>query len=101
MENQNNLPEFTNEETLEYIDEIKELERLFDLRYKADMQAIERWHKAGNDELVWPDHADLVIWLLEQLEKAEKEKVHFRNKLRTEEMNYWYLQQRFEQEQLK
>jgi hypothetical protein len=40
----------------------------FDLRWKADMRAIEMWQKAhpGND-LVWPDHADLVVWLLERL----------------------------------
>lgn len=51
-------------------DRIDELERGFDLRWKADMRAIKRWQKAhpGND-LCWPDHADLCVWLLEQLEK--------------------------------
>lgn len=49
----------------------KELEELFDLRWKADMRAIERWRKAGpNRELVLPDHADLVVWLLGQLDCA-------------------------------
>jgi hypothetical protein len=40
----------------------------FDLRWKADMRAIKRWQAAhpGN-ELVWPDHADLVVWLMGQL----------------------------------
>lgn len=48
----------------------KDLQATFDLRWKADMRAIKMWQAAhpGN-ELVWPDHADLVVWLLEQLEK--------------------------------
>jgi hypothetical protein len=49
--------------------------RSFDLRWKADMRAIERWQTekrllTGNDHsLIWPDHADLVVWLLGQLER--------------------------------
>ena len=41
----------------------------FNLRWNADMRAIKHWQAAhpGND-LVWPDHADLVVWLLEQLD---------------------------------
>lgn len=41
----------------------------FDIRWAADMRAIELWHAAhpGN-ELVWPDHADLVVWLMEVLD---------------------------------
>jgi hypothetical protein len=44
----------------------------FLIRWKADMRAIDRWQAAhpGND-LVWPDHADLVVWLLEQLEAKQ------------------------------
>jgi hypothetical protein len=50
-------------------DQIEALEATFDLRWKADMRAIKRWQDAhpGN-ELVWPDHADLVVWLMEQLD---------------------------------
>lgn len=49
-----------------------ELQRSFDLRWKADRRATEMWQRAhpGND-LVWPDHADMVVWLLEQLDAAE------------------------------
>ena len=45
-----------------------ELQATFDLRWKADMRAIKMWQAAhpGNDQ-VWPDHADLVVWLGEQL----------------------------------
>ncbi len=53
------------------VEDMREREELFDLRWKADMRAIERWRKAGpNRELVLPDHADLVVWLLGQLDCA-------------------------------
>lgn len=54
----------------EQLERIQELERYFDLRRSADMRAIKRWQAAGpNRELTWPDHADLVVWLLEENEK--------------------------------
>lgn len=48
--------------------ELDELRATFQLRWDADMRAIKRWQAAhpGN-ELVWPDHADLVVWLMDQL----------------------------------
>ena len=49
-----------------------ELEASFDLRWKADMRAIKLWQGATGKTLVWPDHADMVVWLLEQLD-AQKE----------------------------
>ena len=44
------------------------------LKYNADMRAIKRWREAnpGND-LVLPDHADLVVWLIEQLDAKPDE----------------------------
>ncbi len=51
--------------------EVDELQQSFDLRWEADMRAIKRWHEAGNPELTWPDHADLVVWLLEQLKCSQ------------------------------
>lgn len=55
-------------EIREKLEHAADLQRTFDLRWKADMRAIKRWREAhpGN-ELVMPDHADLVVWLLEQL----------------------------------
>lgn len=52
----------------EKLESAADLERSFDVRWKADMRAIKRWQAAhpGTD-LVWPDHADLVVWLIEQL----------------------------------
>jgi hypothetical protein len=46
--------------------EVEELQKTFDLRWNADMRAIERWQAATGQTLTWPDHADLVVWLLEQ-----------------------------------
>src|SRR5690348_5000879 len=48
-------------------DKLADLQRTFDLRWDADMRAIKRWQAAhpGSD-LVWPDHADMVVWLLER-----------------------------------
>ena len=53
--------------------EAAELSATFRLRYDADMRAIKRWQGAhpGND-LTWPDHADLVVWLMEQLTESRK-----------------------------
>ena len=54
-------------------EQVADHERSFDLRWKADMRAIKRWQEAhpGND-LVWPDHADLCVWLMEQVEQLRK-----------------------------
>ena len=54
----------------------------FDLRWKADQRAIKRWQAAhpGND-LTWPDHSDMVVWLMEQTrnEELERERDQWRN----------------------
>lgn len=52
--------------------ELAELRASFRLRWKADMRAIKRWQKAHpGKENIWPDHADLVVWLLGQLEARD------------------------------
>ena len=50
--------------------ELEEMQATFDLRWKADQRAIKRWQEAhpGND-LTWPDHADMVVWLLGEVER--------------------------------
>lgn len=50
--------------------QLDDLERTFDLIHEADMRAIKIWRKAGKGrELIMPDRAKMVIWLLEQLDK--------------------------------
>jgi hypothetical protein len=62
-----------NEEIAKLNELIAENEAAFDHRWKADMRAIKMWQEAhpGND-LVWPDHASLCVWLMEQLDKLLK-----------------------------
>lgn len=43
----------------------------FALRWEADRRAIRQWQEATGRKLVWPDHADLCVWLLEQLDKTK------------------------------
>jgi len=52
--------------------EAEDENRSFALRWNADMRAIKRWQAATGRELVWPDHADLCVWLLEQLDAVEE-----------------------------
>lgn len=53
------------------LDDDTDLRATFDLRWKAEMRAIGRWQAAHpGKELVWPDHADLVVWLLGELERT-------------------------------
>ena len=48
---------------------IDELEKSFDMRWDADMRAIKRWQEETGKQKTWPDHADLVVWLLKQLKE--------------------------------
>ena len=54
-------------------DEAAELNAIFELRHKADMRAIKLWRESTGRELVQPDHADLVVWLEQQLQAAQAE----------------------------
>lgn len=49
-----------------------ELRRSFDLRWKTDMIAINKWEASahGRRQVLWPDHTDLCLWLLDQLDAA-------------------------------
>jgi hypothetical protein len=50
--------------------ELDELRENFNLRWAADMRAIKMWQAAHPERVrVWPDHADLCVWLMEQIEK--------------------------------
>lgn len=52
---------------------LAEMEASFDLRWKADMRAIQHWRVATGLELIWPDHADLCSWLMGRLGECEAE----------------------------
>jgi hypothetical protein len=52
---------------------VAELEATFALRWHADQRAIKRWQAEDPKarELVWPDHADMVVGLLKALDDAQ------------------------------
>ncbi len=53
-------------------EEVAGFEESFALRDKADMRAIKMWQAAApGRELIWPDHADLVVFLLERIDALE------------------------------
>lgn len=57
----------------EIIENADELQRVFDMRWAADMRAIKRWQAAGpGRELTWPDRADMVVFLLEIIERHDQ-----------------------------
>lgn len=53
---------------------VEELESLFELRHKADLRGIAKWRaeSPSERELMWPDHGDMVAWLLKQLDEKEQ-----------------------------
>lgn len=55
--------------------DLADLQRTFDLRWDADQRAIKRWQAAHPtlQEVVWPDRADMVVWLLEEYDKLDVE----------------------------
>jgi len=50
-----------------------ELQRCFDLQWAAQQRAIKRWQEATGRDMAWPDHAELILWMLEQIDAADKE----------------------------
>lgn len=55
-------------------EEVADYQSTFDLRNKADQRAIQQWQEAHpGKEAVWPDHADLVCWLMERLKNPGNE----------------------------
>ena len=61
-----------------------ELRASFDLRWKADMRAIRlrREQSQDDDNLTWPDHADLVVWLLAERDRLAAEVERLRGALK-------------------
>lgn len=53
--------------------EVAEKQATFEIRWKSDRRATARWQEATGEELTWPDHADLCVWLLEENAKLRRE----------------------------
>lgn len=54
---------------LDLDEEIADHDIGFNLRWDADMRAIKRWQSETGRDLVWPDHADMVVWLLNKVDE--------------------------------
>lgn len=50
---------------------LAEFERMVDVRLDAEMRAIRRWQEMTGKALTWPDHAELCVWLMQQLDERE------------------------------
>jgi hypothetical protein len=56
-----------------WAEDLAEMKVTFDLRWKADMRAIKMWQAAHpGHELVWPDHADMVVWALGEIQRLRE-----------------------------
>jgi hypothetical protein len=47
-------------------------DKLLDRRWDADLRGAKKWQEATGKTLTWPDHAELVTWLLEQLDEKQR-----------------------------
>ena len=54
---------------------VEDYEKSFDIRWKADLREIKMWQKATGKKLIWPDHTDLCVWLLGQLDEQNDHKM--------------------------
>lgn len=58
----------------EIADEYEDQTTLNNARWSADMRAIKMWQAAHpGRESIWPDHAELVMWLLVERDKLESD----------------------------
>ncbi len=54
--------------------EVEEYRRLFDLNERADKSASEIWRRATGKEGTWPDRTNLLVYLMDQIGRLEKQK---------------------------
>ena len=57
--------------------DLKEIQVSADARWNSDMRAVALWQNATGKRQPWPDHADLVAWLLEENEKLRTQLTDF------------------------
>ena len=68
--------------------ELIEREHSFDLRWNADMRAIKLWQKATGRTEVWPDHADLCVWLMEKLDRVKSSIIEDLDEVTADDLEY-------------
>jgi len=55
--------------------QLAERDASFELYWSASMRGIKMWQEATGEDMVWPDQAHLIVWLLEKLTQVEEELV--------------------------
>lgn len=53
--------------------EVKELTGIFELQRKREQPWIERWRQETGKELSVPDYGEMLNWIMDKAEKAERE----------------------------
>lgn len=53
--------------------ELVDFEASFEIRWDADQRAIKLWQEATGKEDVWPDHADLCVFLMSEIDRLKEE----------------------------
>lgn len=67
--------------------EVNELNQLFDLQRAADHRAVARWRAAHPEKKhIWPDRADMVVWLMEQHDALTTERDEIRGRVERMEL---------------
>lgn len=63
-----------------------ELQQAFDMRWQATQRAIKVWQtKHPSSDLTWPDHAELIVWLLDEIESLRAQVATLREALMSTE----------------
>lgn len=52
-------------------EELEDRDASAELRHAADMRAIAAWQQETGEELKWPNHADLCVWLINKINRPE------------------------------
>lgn len=71
MAEQGGIPHDWIEVIGEAVNELTENQNLFELRWKADQRARKLWQEETGKKDTWPDHTDLVVFLMRKLDEAQ------------------------------
>lgn len=70
------LGDVTREQLLQRIfeaeGELDELRHTFDLQWRASMRATRMWQEQTNQRSIWPDSANLMMWLMSKLDQIRE-----------------------------
>ena len=65
------LADICKQELQKGMEELLGLRATFDVRWKAQLSAVDLWERETGQKLMWPRQEDLCLWLLKKLEAAK------------------------------